>query len=811
MGRRRQKRKKSPVLEYRRLSTEALYRRIEERCAGGSVRVAIEIAKECYRRDASPKHVELLGGLYVRRARGLAAKNLHVEAFAVLNHALSLGYGSQELLHLAFECGVHGGQYEPALRMLDCLREPELCSRASRLLTDEAIAEGDEIGRLCEPQVREDAARIRRAFASFERGADGEAATELKSIGLRSPCAGWKRVLLGLLAYYREDEAKARSCWARVGDEGGAARLAGLLLSSLDDGERPDGDSAERIRGELLSNLRGPRVAMLESIKQAVAEGDIAQALRLSSRLLATVSPEQHGDYARRLGRVLVSALDSEPTTWREFRRVFGAFPEDPLLLRLAAIQCEQESPEDALGFWEDYLGELRRVEVIPPPLRARARALIWRRMGDLTCQTERMNESMPPFFMSDDLGPVSATDAVRCYRKSIKDYPDDLQTHEKLLQALVQTEGRGEVERQAEEMLERWPTHIDSLLLLGENCFRRRAFRKALKYFDRAREAEPFNTKIDDSVRACLLYSARRRLDKGNFQLARADYEQAAALCGPHESSADVYCKWAALEWRAGNPTAAERLYTQAESGGEEPLALYYLMVIDLRRARAPRNVQDRFEKLLAAEWKKRPTGAQAAAVAEVARQHEGAQARFDGCEELQGSLWRYFKRACKKAVFTEEQLLGICRYLEAARGWELLEQFARRGVNQFRANYFFPRFLGQADLGRGKWPLREKTIRLLHAAGEQATRAGAHEVAEEIAALVAGGSRLSSRSIYELLERVLFGAEQDDLQDLDDGPSDGFEDGIPLPRTRRRRRKPDRDQLPLFDDAIALETESH
>ncbi|MCK4623870.1 MAG: hypothetical protein KAV00_01055 [Phycisphaerae bacterium] len=816
MARKRQKRKKSSVLEYRRLSTEELHHQIEQCGTKGDVRTAIEMGKECYRRDACPKHVQLLGELYVRRARELASKSLHVEAFSVLNHALGLGYGNQELLHLAFECGLQGGQYEPAMEMLNRLQEPKLRSQAAMLLVDEAVAQGNGDNRFCEPGVYEDASRIRRAFAALECGDDSVAAAELKPIGLRSPCAGWKWVVLGLLAYYRNQEANARSCWTRVGADGRAGQLAGILLSRLDDGKQPDDTRELHTRNTLLSSLANPRIALLEEITQTSAQGDDAHTLRLAKQLLAAISRDDRKSYARRLSRALVSALEWEPDTCRQFQKVFEAFPEDPDLLRTTAIKIEDEAPDEALEFWECYLEELPRVKVIPSRLRPRARALIWRRMGDVVCRIESMREDMSPFAGFPDFAPEHSIPAALYYRNSIKHYPNDLHTHEKLLSALKDSEGRKAIERQAEEIVSRWPTHIDSLLLLGENCFHRQAFRKALKYFDQARAAEPFNTRINHEMQACLLHSARRRLSKGNFDLARKDYMQAVEVGYSRESSTHVYCQWAVLEWRVGNPAEAERLYAQAEDSTEHLIVLYYQMVIELERAGVTQEVRGRFGKLLKAEWEnKSPGGAQVAAMSEMAQQYYGILGEWlNAHEALSGGLGNYLKRACKKTEFTEEQLLKVCRYLIAAKNWELLERFARRGVDQFCANFFFPMFLGQALLDMGKWPLPKKTARLLQAAGQRASQAGEHKVAAEIAAIVLMCPDCTPGGISGFVNRLLFGSENDDFANLGDElfgdfDDDDFDDAEPPPPMQRRYRKPDRDQMSLFGDDVSPEVE--
>lgn len=799
------RKKKSAVLEYRRLCPEELFRRIEERRAAGDVRSAIDMAKECLRCEASSKHVELLGGLYLCRARQLVDKDLHIEGLAVVHNALRLGHESQELLHVAFECGLRGGRHELAMEMFRRLQEPALRSRAFRLLVDEAVVQGDGVGRLCEGAAREDALRITRAFAAFERGADEEVTSELKSIGLRSPCAAWKWVLLGLLAYHRQDLAHARSCWDKVGGRERAGRLAAMLRSCLICDKTPQDVTTARVRIELQGELGNPRVAMLESISQALAEGDDKKALTVSGHLLLKVSRQERQVYAQRLGRAMIRDLDWSPEIWKRFQQVFGELPEDPMVLRATAVNIEHESPEDAILFWNDYLERLATVKVIPPGLRDRAKALIWRRMGDVA----RLEEDRPSWDRFDESYDPETPDAVTCYRKSIRHNPDDLQTHEKLLDVLKQKGFHKGAEKQAQEISRRWPAHIDSLLLLAESCLHRHAFRKALNYFDQAREAEPFNTRINVQARACLLFSARRRLDKGSIELARKDYEQAATLRIPSETDAYLHCKRAALEWRAGDDREAERWYTHAQGVGDDPLVLYYQMVIELRRACAPAKVQNRFDKLLETEWKRDPTGSTAAAVVEVAEQHVALRNHIDRYASIERALRRYLGLTYKKVDLTEEQSLSICRYLDASEDWKLLERIARAEGKRFPENYFFPMFQGRAYLGLGKSPLPKYVIRKLTVAGRQASQAGEKELAGEIAGILAQGGRLRHQGLLEMLDQATSLLGGYDLGDEPFDDTDGVEDDVPTPRPRRDDGAACDDQPRLFEDDTPFDLE--
>jgi hypothetical protein len=218
VSRHRGKHKKSLVLEYRRQSAEDLRRQIEQARQQGDVRAALDMAKECHRREPTDAHARLLGDLHVERARQLMAKSLYAEAAIVLSHALALRCGNEDLLWLVFECGLYSRQYGSALEAFKRLQGEEKQARARSLLAEEMVAGGEEAGRLCDSPIREDAARIRGAFAAFERGDEEAVASELKAVGLSSPCAGWKWVLLGLMAYAQNDEARARTCWSRTGD-----------------------------------------------------------------------------------------------------------------------------------------------------------------------------------------------------------------------------------------------------------------------------------------------------------------------------------------------------------------------------------------------------------------------------------------------------------------------------------------------------------------------------------------------------------------------------------------------------------------
>ena len=448
------------------------------------------------------------------------------------------------------------------------------------------------------------------------------------------------------------------------------------------------------------------------------------------------------------------------------------------------------------------YLHRLERVEAVPPHLRKRVRALVWRHMGEVA-DNESASDS-PSHFHDDPFGldaPIDL-DAAEFYRESIKLCPDDCRTHERLLATLQGGTDMKAAERQADAILQRWPNHIDSLLFLGTHCFERNAFRKALKYFDRAREAEPFNARPRRAMQDCLLRSARRRLDNGNVDLARQDYRQAETLSEADESLVSLYCKWAALEWRAERPDEAGSLFARAVDSGDGSLPVYYQMAIELSRAKAPPDVQARFEVRLSRKWGEPSTGATAAAVAELMLAHQTSSVRYTGRDAHRKAAMRFFAAARKGTTFNEDQLLVICRCLLDAEEKKLAEGYAKKACGQFPDNYYFPLYLGRAQVRKRWGRLPARTRKLLGQAQEQARTKGDFKAAADIVWLVMSGLATDAPDNFEAFQMLAAGLDDDDVANpFDDLDDDADDERPPEPRPRPRRR-PESNQPVLFDD---------
>src|SRR5207249_5373122 len=122
-------------------------------------------------------------------------------------------------------CGAAGR----AIQIVADVADPQAEARILAQAVDIALAQGPA-GRALLPQALHDQFdRVLQAFRLQESGADEQALKVLGDVGLQSPFLEWRLLLRGLLAYYRDDAARAVEIWQRLSPERLPAKLAGPL------------------------------------------------------------------------------------------------------------------------------------------------------------------------------------------------------------------------------------------------------------------------------------------------------------------------------------------------------------------------------------------------------------------------------------------------------------------------------------------------------------------------------------------------------------------------------------------------------
>src|SRR5205807_33698 len=136
--------------------------------------------------------------------------------------------------------------------------------------------------------------------------------------------------------------------------------------------------------------LQGSVVAdQLRRVRAALADSDsrtIAKAFRQVEALLPALQIEAPQLIPRLAACCYWAVLETGPDDALRYKRVFGAPHDDPNFHRLEALASERFGDlTQAHRAWQDYEKEIANAPPTqwPPALAARARALIWLRMGE--------------------------------------------------------------------------------------------------------------------------------------------------------------------------------------------------------------------------------------------------------------------------------------------------------------------------------------------------------------------------------------------------------------------------------------------
>src|SRR5262249_14759722 len=291
-----------------------------------------------------------------------------------------------------------------------------------------------------------------------------------------------------------------------------------------------------------------------------------------------------------------------------------------------------------------------------------RVRALVWRHMGTNAdaVADDRDSAGPPPFFDERDRLRPLAPSAEECYRKAIELAPDQLEPYEALLKHFQHRDKAGRAEQAARKLLKQFPEHVPTLETLGDLRMEKQDYAEALGLYQRALRANPLERRLRSKVSTAHTYNARTHAEAGRFDAARAEY-QAALAFDERRSDKSVLCKWAACEFKAGQPERAEELLQQALAEAGSRLAIAFSMLIEVIRLKLPKPLKARFEKEWAEALQEPPTGAAAAEVADTAAAHRLAGVKYVGQKTHEKKVTAYLDRALK-AEFTEDQLARVC-----------------------------------------------------------------------------------------------------------------------------------------------------
>jgi tetratricopeptide (TPR) repeat protein len=702
--------------------------RVERALREQRTQQALELSHQLIKQDPSPPSQELLRRAQLARARHLRAQGYTRDALTVLESAVQSG-GPPEFLQQLAEELAQCGDARKALAVLQRISGAALSPATLGPAADAALRHGPA-GRDLLPQPY--AAQfdlILKAFAHAEAGQDEEARTALQGIGLQSPFLEWKLLLRGLLAYYQNDNARALENWQRLNADRLPARLAAPLRFTIDEAFRTAQPPATQLvlqkqadqlqSSTLVQGLRGIQAAL-------AGRKQLGQAFRQAETLLPTLRRHDARLVPRLAACFYWAIIDHGlPEDMRRYRHVFGAPADDPQMRRLEALALERRDElHEAHKYWQKFEQEVAANPAAWPGEQAkRVRALVWRHMGTNAdaVDDDRDSPGPPPFFDDRDRLRPLAPSAEECYRKAIELAPDQLEPYEALLKHFQHRDKAGRAEQAARKLLKQFPEHVPTLETLGDLRMEKQDYAEALGFYQRALRGNPLERRLRSKVSTAHTYNARAHAEAGRFDAARAEYQSALAF-DERRRDTSVLCKWAACEFKAGQPERAEELLQQALAEAGSRPAIAFSMLIEVIRLKLPKPLKVRFEKEWTEALQEPPTGAAAAEVADTAAMHRLAGVKYVGQKTHEKKVTTYLDRALK-AEFTEDQLERVCGALQAFKSVRLLLKYLRLGQQRFPASPFF--FVAEAEyqLSLGRYRCNPiETGRLLAKARELA-----------------------------------------------------------------------------------------
>jgi tetratricopeptide (TPR) repeat protein len=669
--------------------------RAERAASEGRFQQALELAKHLYKYEPTPAHLELLKKSYLGRARQLQVAGFQRDAATVLEAALRLGPSDPAWLE-QIAAGLAGcGAPGKALELLKQIPTPSAGAAVVGRAADAAVElEAGGRGQL-PSEWHADFDRVLQVFKQHEAGQDEAAKETLQGIGLKSPFLEWKLFLRGLQAYYQSDDARAVENWSRLDRERLPARLAAPLRCHIDrafrDAQPPLAQAALRDQFDRLQgNLVAEELRRLRGALSDTAVRTFAGVFRQVEALLPTLRAEAPDLIPRLAACCYWAVLDTGPDDALRYKRVFGAPHDDPTFHRLQALGCERFGDlEQAHQAWQAYEREIGAAapSAWPPDLAARARALIWLRMGKNAAQMPSPNKlaRLPRGLReAGSLPEPLKPGAEKCFDRCIALAPDMLEPYEALYQHHEHEGNARNCEKAARRLLERFPEHVPTLTALGATLHHQQHYAEALELYQRALKANPLDRKLRTGVSVAHVGCARLELETGHYDAARAHLRSALAF-NDNPDDSQIRCRCAALEFKAGNSDAAEEHLREARQHAGADLPVSFRMLTECARLKLSKQLKARFDREVRDGLIAPATAAAVLGVLELSVSLRQGNIKYFGQKTHEKRIVSWAEKA-RGLNFHDRQYVRAIVALMGMDAWKPAQRFAEAAAKKYK-----------------------------------------------------------------------------------------------------------------------------
>ncbi len=790
-------------------STSQLRQRMADAMQRGAYQRAREDAKALYKQEPTAEHQRYLVETTIGRAAQMRQADQSAEAIKLLMTVATDVRDTPEQFVPYINELLLAGDWQTAERLSGLMTDVGIQGQLAPLRVDAAVLCGDANRARLPDSLAPYAQCVWQALADWEQGNDTAANDVVADLPEHLPWRDWKVLIRGLTAFYN-DQPSALEWWRQLDAKRAPAAIAAPLRGQIDKeflAQHPQ-QSLVAARGQQLYDA--PWMTALEQVQHALLQSDIATALRHAQKVNTSIPP----DVRDRLSRMLywqVARLGDESDIVL-FSETLGALPDDPSLNRLQAYLDQQDSffIDHAQAAWAKYEQDLLQHDIIMPASdRDLARSILWLHMGELA---EKESPTLPGGLVPPRKKRYGcAIDALQCFRKSVELAPQYLMAHEALIGLLHIMGDQSEVVRAAHELLKHFPDYDKALAVVADDAFRHGRWEEAVALQTRALQTRPHEPLLQGRLHTYQLAVARLRAQQGQFEEAREMLTSCLERTdAAHQSN--LFCRMAAVELKAGQQQAGEKLFEQACEAGTIRLVTVFQMLIE--SVRMP--VDDKWIKKMDREFRRglkaKVHGPSVVEMIKILEAFATLGTHYDELEQHQELVLQYLKRS-RQVRFSEDEFITLCHCLPKLNAGSLFLDTLKRALRSYpRQPVFYVSFATyHLTLPPEEWPLDEVDDALHEAEYLVQGDPNQRELAEKIDALlvvVHAAMEQSHRgyfanpfgddddefgddpfgpSIFSLFDKLadLFDAEFDD-EDPDDF--------LPFPPPPRRGKKPRR-----------------
>jgi tetratricopeptide (TPR) repeat protein len=686
--------------------------RIEKLFERGNAKDAFKEAKLLFRQDETPQNRQLVERTYLERVKSLIAGGMTESAREVAGNFLEFGVSHsgymQELLLLLPSVGLS----DRALALQDRVVAPDALERLVTQFADRAVLHPEDSASFS-PEICEAAGKVRQALDALEANDEPRALELLQAIPRSSPLADWRYFVRGLAAFRRGDTDQTSANWQRLDPQRAAHRISLALLPPVEAGTSQA--SPARLAKLEVGIFGEPLLERLGQLKTALQAGDW-------KRVHTLVGPLQRAlrrvdvRWSTRLTEILLEPLanavrqrrrDETTRMLREFTSLLEPLPWDPHWNRFLAVASEGCGDNKALEYWWQYLRDLEAGCPAPGGDARRVQALVWRQIGQIL-EREDVHFELPPGLLNllptrELYGPNSFTKlAIHAFEACIRLDPMQRNTYDSLMELYDANEQPERVAATATRLLAAYPDDVAVLRRLVELHLRRDEPESALPYVERLRALQPLASELTVIESTARMSLARHFALQGHFREGREQLARAQTPVSPAPVQAGLLIRRAMLEFLAHKEEEAEGLIKQAQATFGEPVVLGLWLAIEAIRYKIAKPLQKRLQQQFKSASARKATGAAASGLAKTMLAHLSEHADYPGRAGHVTEVLAYLGRTTR-TKYSEEELMEVCLFLDAAEKVPLLEKFVRRGVKSYPKSPFFLHQSAQLEIERG------------------------------------------------------------------------------------------------------------